>query len=488
MSSQSAVFLGIDIGTQGVRTLAVNEHGQILAAANRTFSLDKQRQEQSPKQWWQMMSLCLREMVEELKKKVSPTYWRTVSVTSTSGTVLALDQNYQPVTPALMYSDSRPEQEARICREAALQQPPDFGGYRSFHTSSALPEVLWYVRHHPNQAERIHHWVHATDYLIGCLSGVWGISDYTNVLKTGYDLLQHRWPDYIQSQLGLPLSWFPKVVAPGTPLGPVTREAAAATGLPVHLQVTAGMTDGCASQVASGAIAPGEWNTTIGTTLVIKGVTRERVEDSKGRFYSHKHPQGYWMPGGASNTGSDWVSRDYRHEELAGLTEKAEKLTPTPWLAYPLQRKGERFPFIASEAAGFEPESLRPEERFAARMEGVAYLERLAYETAESLSGEKVKEIYTAGGASQNNTWLQIRSSVLNRLVIRMKNVSGAMGAAILSASQSYYSGLQDAVSHLVTVEKQVEPQPKKHEVYQERYHQFLERLRDKGYLAGDQK
>ena len=82
-------------------------------------------------------------------------------------------------------------------------------------------------------------------------------------------------------------------------------------GLPASIQVTVGITDGCASQIASGAVKPGDWNTTIGTTMVIKGVTKKQIVDEEGRIYSHRHPAGYWMPGGASNTGADWVTNEF---------------------------------------------------------------------------------------------------------------------------------------------------------------------------------
>src|SRR3546814_18122642 len=145
------------------------------------------------------------------------------------------------------------------------------------------------------------------------------------------------------------------------------------------------MTDGCASQVASGAVEPGEWNTTIGTKMVSKGVTEQLVHDPEGRLYSHRHPDGYWMPGGASNTGADWVATDFG-TDLWQLDEAAAGLVPTGLLAWPLKQTGERFPFIAPQANGFGPTGVSPAQRFAAGMEGVAFIERMAYELITQLS------------------------------------------------------------------------------------------------------
>src|SRR5690606_15732905 len=151
--------------------------------------------------------------------------------------------------------------------------------------------------------------------------------------------------------------------------------------------------------------------TTIGTTLVIKGVTKDQFIDPLGRLYNHRHPMGYWMPGGAGNIGADWVTQEFTGQ-LDRLNKSAEKLIPTAYINYPLRQKGERFPFIAPHAEGFEPFGLSPEERYTANMEGVAYVERYAFEMIRELSGEEINGVYTAGGASNSDVWLKIRSHV----------------------------------------------------------------------------
>ncbi len=69
------------------------------------------------------------------------------------------------------------------------------------------------------------------------------------------------------------------------------------------------MTDGCAGQIATGAVEPGQFVGVLGTTYVLKGVTRELVTDPAGALYSHRHPDGWWLPGGASNTGGEALAR-----------------------------------------------------------------------------------------------------------------------------------------------------------------------------------
>jgi sugar (pentulose or hexulose) kinase len=486
MQGKQAVVIGTDIGTQGVRVVAMTTEGELLASRSQRFGLEGSREEQSPEEWWSTLLVCLQQLVGDLQSIGSLSVVEALSVTSTSGTMIALDRSYQPISPALMYSDPRSVQEAGECKRAAEAAELNPGeGYTAFNASSGLPKILWFTRNYPEQAERISLWAHAADYIIGKLCGVWGVTDYSNVLKTGYDLTNSRWPDYITRELCVPISWLPRVVPPGTVIGTVSSTVAELTGLPLSVRIATGMTDGCASQIASGAIREGDWNTTIGTTLVIKGVTRNPIHDPLGRIYNHKHPQGYWMPGGASNTGGDWVSKDYAASDLGRLNAFTESITPTPWIAYPLQQNGERFPFLSPQARGFDAPGLSPEERFASRMEGVAYLERLSYEMIERLSGASVANIYTAGGGSNSPVWLKIRSSVMQKPILKMRYTEGAVGAAVLAASHTLFANLEEAAARMIRLDQIIEPgAPEVGERYEYNYQRFLQRLVDAGYVT----
>ncbi|TPE42378.1 FGGY-family carbohydrate kinase [Pontibacter mangrovi] len=474
-------FLGIDIGTQGARVVLLDVEGSMLGSSEEAFALSSQsREEQSPQMWWDSCLRSLRALLEHTAKTINLQDVKAVSVTSTSGTVIPLDTHHAPLHNAIMYSDKRSAREGEICRELALQYMPN--GYTGFNASSGLSKMVWYVQHYPEQAQKLALWVHAADYIIGKLCGRFDITDATNALKSGYDVKHHQWPDYLCEQLPLKREWLQKVVPSGTPIGLILPALARKLGLPQHVQVVAGMTDGCASQIASGAVKLGDWNTTIGTTLVVKGVTKEEVIDPEGRLYSHRHPEGWWMPGGASNTGADWVSAEFS-SRLEELNRKAAGLIPSGHLSWPLRQSGERFPFLAPTARGFEPEGLSEEMRFTANLEGVAYLERLAFELIERLSSEKVKAVYTAGGASNSDVWLKIRCNVLGRPIYKMRHVTGAVGAAILAASKTHFSSLTEATGALTQVDKEVHPTEEMKERYETGYKSFLGLLQEKGYL-----
>jgi len=476
---KEALFIGVDIGSQGIRSVLMDAGGDLKSKVETPLPLSKEsRTEQSPDLWWK---LC----IKSLKKLISgETVDRiqAIAVTSTSGTVIPLDKNYRPLHNAIMYSDGRSTMQAQRCKKLAERYIPD--GYTGFNTSSGLSSMVWFVETFPEKAKELVEWAHAADYITGKLSGVRGVTDYTNALKSGFDPENKIWPSWLFEHLPLRKEWLPEVVAPGEVIGTIEAEVAKDLGLLDTVKVTAGVTDGCASQIASGAIRPGDWNTTIGTTLVVKGVTRKRVLDPKGRLYSHRHPMGFWMPGGASNTGADWISQEYG-ENLDRLSQAALEIFPTGHISYPLRQDGERFPFISPEARGFEPGGLSIEERFTANLEGVAYLERYAYELIQNLSEEKVSGIFTAGGGSESDVWLSIRSSVLNLPVYKMKNVSGAVGAAILAASNTWFSSVIEAVKEMTRIEKEVIPDQAINRIYESNYQKFIEIMKNKGYIKG---
>lgn len=477
-------FIGIDVGTQGARAVLISNTGTLQASAARSFELNScSREEQSPQVWWESVLYCLK----ALSAKAAEEVWSKVSalaVTSTSGTVIPLDKDHKPLHNALMYSDKRSVLQAEWCMEVARKNVKT--GFKAFNSSSALAKIIWFQESYPEKSKAVRHWIHASDYITGMLSGVWDITDYTNALKTGYDLRAEKWPAYLFKELRLRKEWLPRVMPSGQVIGSIQISLAGELGLPADLQITTGMTDGCASQIASGAVKPGDWNTTIGTTMVIKGVTKNEITDPQGRIYNHRHPAGYWMPGGASNTGADWITTQFS-DQLDRLNQAAASLIPTGLIAYPLRQRGERFPMIAPQATGFEPEGLSDAESFTANLEGVAYLEKYALTLLHHLTGEAINAVYTAGGGSNSEIWLKIRSSVLNLPIYKMKEVSGAVGAAILAASGTVFENLETAVQAMTAIDRLVLPDPVLVTAYQENYQTFLNKMVAAGYITKEE-
>ncbi|MFB4267494.1 FGGY-family carbohydrate kinase [Nonomuraea sp. GTA35] len=419
-----SAWIGIDLGTQSVRAMAVAADGRVLGTGSRplTSHRDGPRHEQDPEQWWRELAAATREAVSSAGGPVEG-----VAVAATSGTILLTDTSGRPLTPALMYDDRRAD--ASRANEAGAQVWERLG-YRRMQPNWALPKLLWLLRDAPAGARL----AHQSDFVNRRLTGHAVATDLSNALKTGVDLIEERWPLEVFDALGVPGAMLPEVVRPGTRLGVVCAAAAEETGLPAGTPVIAGTTDGCAAQLGAGALRAGSWNSVLGTTLVLKGVTKELIHDPLGVVYSHRAPDGSWLPGGASSTGAGVLTRDLPGRDLDALSAEAATRELPPAVTYPLVSRGERFPFDAPGAEGFTlGEPADDVERYAAILLGAAFVERLCFDYLDLLGAPVDGELVLTGGATRSAYWTRLRADVLGRPVTLRENAEPALGMAVLA-------------------------------------------------------
>lgn len=473
-------YCGIDVGTQGVRAVVVAADGRVLGSGQAALRSSRRaggRHEQDPHEWWAALGAAVRAAVDT----AAPGEFEAVALDATSGTVLVEDAAGNPRGPALMYDDNRALDEAETAQRAGAALWSALG-YR-MQPAWALPKLMWLAAH--VQLGSGDRFVHQADHLVGRLLGAPAATDTSTALKSGVDLRDASWPDAILADLGLPVSRLPGVVLPGTLLGTVGAAAAAATGLPAGLPVRAGMTDGCAAQVAAGALAHGRWSSALGTTLVVKGSTAELISDPSGAVYSHRHPDGGWLPGGASSTGAGALTHWLPGRDLALLTERVRALPPPSGVTYPLPGRGERFPFVAPAAEGFlDPGAVTDAEKMSAICTGVAYVERLAYDALAVLGADVSGPVALTGGASRNDWWNQLRTDVLGRPTYRPESAEAAVGAAILAAAPP--GRLTEAAAAMVRTGGELRPRADVAAELHGGYLRLVERLADHGWLPSE--
>lgn len=476
------VAVGLDMGTQGARAVAVDLKGRLLAEGRAELPRGATRVqgacvEQDPQAWSDVAEAALGQMMTRV-----PAGCRIVgiAVDATSGTFVLVDGAHAPLTPGLMYNDLRATAEAPGAAAALRDVLAPYG--ISIAAAFALPKILHLMRQHPELVTRCRRVVHQTDWLVGRLCDRYDVTDISTALKTGADPGRLVWPAALQQALGVPLAWLPEIVLPGTPVGTVTPAAAARTGVPVGTPVVAGCTDGTAGCLASGAREIGDLNVTLGTTLIFKAIAAEPLRDPQGEVYNHRHPAGGYLPGAASSTGGDWIPQHFPGTDLDALGQEAATRLPTGRTAYPLVKTGERFPFAHPQATGFGLADIPlPAERFAAGLEGVALLERLGIERLEQLGLVIGPTVYATGGGAASATWLRIRASATGRTYAVPQSTECAVGAAVLAAVP-HCGRFADAAAALVRPGRQVEPDPHLTGAYAEAYGRFVAALRERGY------
>lgn len=475
-------FCGIDVGTQGVRAALIDDEGREVGAGSSALSSSRRSgplHEQQPDEWWGCLVSAVR---RAFASAAAPVSIAAVALDATSGTVVLEGADGSVRGPALMYDDARATQQAERAERVggALWSAL---GYR-MQPTWALPKALWLLEHADLQAgDRI---VHQSDYLVRRLAGHSVATDTSHALKMGADLRDGTWPSEVFAELGMPLERLPGLVSPTTPLGQVGRTAAAQTGLPAGVTVRAGMTDGCASQIAAGALATGSWSSALGTTLVVKGATEELIRDAQGAVYCHRHPDGGWLPGGASSTGAGVLRAMLpTGADLDMLTAQARDRVPFPGVTYPLAGHGERFPFIAPQAHGFVAEQVTDDaDRFAALCQGVSYVERLAYDVLAVLGADVSGPTSLTGGGARNMWWNQLRTDVLGRPTVRPVSAEPATGMAILAAAEP--GSLSATAERMVVVAERLEPDAERGRMLRSGYVLLVEELAHRTWLDAD--
>lgn len=409
------LFLGIDIGTSGARALVIDSSGAVRGAGKAAMAAFGPNH-RAPDVWWQAGQAAVKAALGQ----VDPLEVRAVSVDGTSGTMLAVDEDLTPLGDGLMYNDAC--RDAQIIDRIAAAAP---GNSAAVGANSALARAISLGKAGPASL------LHQADWIAAQFSGR-RISDENNALKTGYDLAARAWPGWI-SQTGFDRSLLPEVVAPGTAIGPVTPAAQQAFGLSAGAQVVAGTTDGCASFVATGADAPGESVTALGTTMTIKLLSDQPVSAPEYGIYSHRI-LGQWLAGGASNTGGRVLLKHFDAETIARLTQDIDPETDSPLDYYPLAEPGERFP-IADPALAPRMEP-RPQDDAAflqGLFDGIARIEALAYTRLKELGAPALASVRTVGGGAQNAVWTRMRERRLGVPMRAPASAEAAYGSALLA-------------------------------------------------------
>ncbi len=471
-------FLGIDMGTTGLRGMLVDCKGNVITSYSVSIedsiieSSDGTLSEENPAIWERALNDVLSKIFNTYNRKE----WSIVALTvdSTSGTILPIDKNYKPLSNAFMHNDMRAKKEAEfINKYSKIQAKPSF----------AISKILWIKNNWPDIFEKTYKFLHAADYLVGLLSGVFDKSDFSNSVKTGYDLKSMKWPEDIEKKLGIPINKLPDVVKTGEVIGELKKDIRDRYNLCDEIKVVAGATDSTTGFYSSGAKEVGDWNTTLGTVLGLRGISADFIKDPDGVLYTHRHPEGYWLPGGASNSGAE-VLRVFFHDRVKDYDEELFKIPPTGGIIYPLARKGEKLPFFNMDARGFiKLNYCEPSYLFKAILEGLCYLERLIYEKIESL-GYKVNDtIFSMGGGAYSKPWLHLRATILNRIVVRARVVETAFGSAVIAASGSFFDSITDAINNMVSIESYFKPNKEELETYEKLYNGFIKELKNRGFI-----
>ncbi|MBE9561204.1 MAG: FGGY-family carbohydrate kinase [Proteobacteria bacterium] len=429
----STAFLGIDIGTTGIRASCINTDEQELICHHMAFESQlpvADKNEQDPNDWLILLDKLLIETSNKLDKLDGNYRISAISIDGTSSSLLACKKDGIALSQALMYNDQQSQKQAEIISRFAPAASAVHGA------SSSLAKALKLLEKYP-QTEIF---CHQADWLASSLTSRYGVSDENNCLKLGYDSINQQWPNWLFSNNEnaiLPEALLPHIVAPGTNIGKVTSDLIKKYKLDENCIVVAGTTDSIAATLATGANQLGDAVTSLGSTLVIKLFSDKPIFNPEYGIYSHRLND-HWLVGGASNSGGAVLLQHFTPVQLDEMMPDLKPEQPTGLDYYPLPATGERFPDNdCHKQSRITPRPASDIEFFQGLLEGIARIEADAYKKLTDLGAATPKRIFTAGGGHKNPAWKQIREHITGFKISNAVHSEASYGSALL-ARQGY--------------------------------------------------
>jgi sugar (pentulose or hexulose) kinase len=425
-----SVYLGIDVGTSGIRGCIIDDDCIKLVSHQIAFDTPPIHRdgcsEQDPNIWLEKLDHLITKVSRALQDLNNAYQIKSIAIDGTSGTLIACKKDGSPLSPALMYNDQQSWQQAEMISRFAPTQSAVHGA------SSSLAKALLLLERYP--ATEI--FCHQADWLTASLTGQYNISDENNCLKLGYDSITQSWPGWLQNNdenTTIPVELLPQVVAPGTRIGKVKSSFIKKYQLDEDCHMVAGTTDSNAAVLATGAGKIGDAVTSLGSTLVLKLFSDKPIFNPEYGIYSHRL-NGHWLVGGASNSGGKVLLQQFTQKQLEKMTPLLKPEQPTGLSYYPLPDIGERFPVNDSnKTSNIDP---RPESDltyFQGLLEGIASIEADGYKKLHALGTPAAQRIFTTGGGNKNSAWKIIRERMTGIKVIDAIHHEASYGSALLA-------------------------------------------------------
>jgi xylulokinase len=462
------VLIGLDVGTTGVRALAVDAaSGASVRQAVAEYGIDTPRPgwtEQDPEAWGRASMQVLAEIAGGVDGRVVG-----LGLAGQMHGSVFLDAADRPIRPALLWNDQRTARQcAEIVERIGAEELVRATGNPAL-TGFQAPKILWLRDEEPEHFARVASVLLPKDYVRLLLTGdrATDASDASGTLLL--DIERRAWSSAVLDALEIPEAWLPAVYEGPRATGVLRDDVAAELGLPAGLPVAAGGGDNAAAALGVGVAAPGQLSASVGTSGVLFAPTDGFAPDPSGRVHAFCHalPDAFHVMAVTLSAGGSlrwWrsVCGDVSFDELVAEAETAppgaEGLVFLPYLT------GERTPHLDARARGaFLGLTVRHGRAAMTRavMEGVVLAMRDGLEIIRAL-GVDVDDVRLVGGGARSRLWRQLQADIFGVPVQRTTADEGpAYGAALLAGlAAGAYPSPRDALALVQDGVDVTDPQP----------------------------
>jgi len=446
-----ALFLGLDVGSSSTKGVLVDASGRTEAVVELPHTISRPRtgwaEQDAERDWWDSVAEACRRLSAGRAARVT-----AVGICGLGPCLLPADGDGLPLRPAILYGiDTRArEQIERLTAELGADEILARCG-SVLSSQSVGPKLRWLAEREPKVWAAARHVFGAGSYLVFRLTGEYVLDHHSaSHWAPLYDVSRNEWigewSDVVASGLALP-----RLVWPHETSGRLSREAAAATGLPEGIPVAGGTIDSWAEVAASGLRGPGEGLLVYGTSMFVTEVHTPARLDRRLWGTVGFAPGALNVAAGVGSAGAlmAWLreltggaSFDELYEEAAGAGPGAGGLLALPYFA------GERAPLFDPDLRGALLGLTAAHGRghlFRALLEATAFAVRQDLETMGE-AGATISRLRSSGGGTSDPLWPQIVSDVTGLAQeVRYGGSGAGVGAAFFAAVAAGAATLADA-------------------------------------------
>lgn len=432
-------YLGLDIGTSGVKAVLIDAEGDALGEASAQLSVSRPRpgfSEQDPEDWWRAVLATIDALKEKHPDEVAAI--RGIGLSGQMHGATLLDKDNAVIRPAILWNDVRSAKECAEM-EAALPSLRQIAGNIAMPGFTA-PKILWVRKHEPENYDRIARVLLPKDYVRFLLTGTY-VSDMSDAAGTLWLDVEYRgWSDDLLAVTGLTTEHMPSLVEGSEPSGHLKDELCRRWGITEAPVVAGGGGDNAASACGIGAVEPGTGFVSLGTSGVLFVSNEKFSPNTEGAVHAFCHaiPK-TWHQMGVFLSATDslnWLAK-LVGQDAAALTKAvaADYAGPREEIFLPYL-SGERTPHNNANARGsFVGLSHLSDAASMARavMEGVAYAVRDCQRVLSD-AGTGIDTLIAVGGGSKSDLWLEMIATNLGMPIEVPEDgdFGGAFGAARL--------------------------------------------------------
>ena len=475
MSTDADLVIGVDIGTTSTKAVAFDAQGREHGSHSRGYPLDEPspgRAEQDPQHILEAVLECIREVAAPIGGRVAG-----LSFSSAMHSLLGLDPDGEPITPSVIWADSRAAVQAERIRASAGGLALHRRTGTPVHPMAPLAKLVWFREQEPALCQRVGHWVGIKDFVLARLCDAL-VTDHSMASGSGLmDIHRLRWDPEALDLAGVRAGQLPELV-PTTHRLPQLREAMASdVGLPSSTPVVVGAGDGPLANLGLGAVHPGVAACSIGTSGAIRVMVERPSVDPMGGVFCYALTDRRWAVGGAINNGGNILGWAGRARAPARGDTPEEGLVALAGPAPPACGGLIMLPYLLSERAphwsalprgayiGLTSEHRRPH-LVRAALEGVCQQLALVMASIRS-AGNEIRAVRATGGFARSALWRQMLADTLGMPVEFPAGHEGSgFGAALLGMQSLGMIESIDAAADLVTIEDVVRPDPATAAVY----------------------